>query len=137
MGPQIANPAMNTDKDMIPEAMGPQISLPTEDIDMGTNLANKDDPLEFASSHLMLYGVPNSEEFATIQNLTSTIATQLDLTIRRIFRVSDSPNQSFWFEMGSIDHARRMRTYMHHQQENGLELLVSYANYDDYVKALT
>ena len=137
MGPQIVNPAMNTDEDTIPEAMGPQIPLPTEDTDMGTNLTNEDDPLEFASSHLMLYGVPNSEEFATIQNLTSTIAARLDLTIRRIFRVSDSRNQSFWFEMESIDHARRMRTYMHHRQENGLEPLVSYANYDDYVKALT
>ena len=30
-----------------------------------------------------------------------------------------------------------MRMYMHHQQENNLELLVSYANYDNYIKALT
>ena len=74
MGPQIADPATNTDEDMIPEAMGPQIALPTKDIDMGMNLANQDDPLEFASSYLMLYRVPNLEEFTTIQNLTSTIA---------------------------------------------------------------
>lgn len=35
------------------------------------------DPLEFASSHLMLYKIPTSEDFITVQNLVTTIASRL------------------------------------------------------------
>jgi hypothetical protein len=135
MGPQILPSITDTDVGMIPEPMGPQIPILVEDTDTRMDVVDENDPLEFASSCLMLYGVPTSEEFTTIRNLISTIATRLDLTVRRILRVSDARSQSFWFEMESVDHARRMRTYMHHRRESELELLVSYANYDDFIKA--
>jgi hypothetical protein len=135
--PQIPTPTMIIDINVTPEAMGPQIPIVIEDTDMRTEVADENDPLEFASSYLMLYGVPTSEEFPTVQGLTSTIATRLGLTIRCICRVSDARSQSFWLELESVDDARRMRNYMHHRRENGLELLVSYADYDDYTKALS
>ena len=116
--------------------MGPQIPTPTVEADMDIDVGVVNDPLEFASSCLILYGVPTSEDFTSIQSLISTIAARLNLTVRCIFRASNVRGHSFWFEMESMDHARRMRTYMHHRRENGLELLVNYANYDDYVRTL-
>ena len=120
-----------------PEPMGPQIPIPTTDTDFRMGDTTIKDPLEFASSYLMLYGIPTSEDFTAVQNLVTTIVSRLDLTVRRLFRVNAEQSHSFWFEMASLEQAQLMRTYMHHRRENDLELLVSYANYDDYIKALT
>ena len=119
-----------------PEPMGPQIAVPATDLDVRMSDEIAEDPLEFASSHLMLYGIPTSEDFSTVQTLVNTIASRLDLTVKHLFRVTADRSHSFWFEMASVGQARQMRTYMHHRLENNLELLVSYANYEDYVRAL-
>ncbi|EDQ99451.1 uncharacterized protein LACBIDRAFT_316546 [Laccaria bicolor S238N-H82] len=126
------------DEDSIHEAMGPQIPPLTFTVDSEIEVeeAPPTDPLEFASSFLMLYGLPASEEFSTIQNLIASIAAHLQLTVRQIFRVCSDRSQNFWFEMESVDQARQMRTYMHHRRENSRELLVAYADYGDYVRAL-
>ena len=119
-----------------PEPMGPQITIPATDIDVRMDDAPLEDPLEFASSYLMLYGVPSSEDFTTVQTLITSIASRINLTVGRIFRVNMERSHSFWFEMESVEQARQMRMYMHHRRDNDLELLVSYADYEDYVKAL-
>ncbi|EDR09760.1 uncharacterized protein LACBIDRAFT_317869 [Laccaria bicolor S238N-H82] len=108
----------------------------TVDSEINTEAVTPADPLEFASSFLMLYGIPTSEEFPVIQDMITSIATCLHLTVRQIFQVSADRNQSFWFEMESMEQARQMRTHMHHRQENGIELRVAYADYEDYVGAL-
>lgn len=57
--------------------MGPQI--PTLTFTVESEVMTQEDiipdPLEFASSYLMLYGVPTSENFTTVQALVSAIAT--------------------------------------------------------------
>ena len=65
------------DKDPVDEAMGPQISveLPMEDVVMRESVAVTEDPLEFATSCLMLYGIPLSESFESVQNIVSDLAT--------------------------------------------------------------
>ena len=126
------------DEDSAGEAMGPQIPInfPGDDsMDMRTGAA-PEDPLEFASSYLSLYGLPLAQDFATVQALVVDIAARLQVSIRRIFRTTVGQNQSFWFETGSIDQARQLRNYMHHRQENGVELLVTFANYESYLRAL-
>ena len=55
---------------------------------------------------------------------------------RQIFRMTVSQNQIFWFETGSINQARQLRNYMHHWQESGVELLVTFGNYKNYLRAL-
>ena len=52
-----------------PEPMGPQIAAPAMDLDVRMSNEIVEDPLEFASSHLMLYGIPTSEDFSTVQTL--------------------------------------------------------------------
>ena len=120
-----------------PEPMGPQISVPATDLDIRMSDTAVEDPLEFTSSHLMLYGIPVSEDFAAVRTLVTTIASRLNLTVIRLFRVNMDQSHTFWFEMASVEQARQMRAYMHHQLENDMELLVSYADYKDYVRALT
>ncbi|EDR06693.1 uncharacterized protein LACBIDRAFT_328613 [Laccaria bicolor S238N-H82] len=126
------------DEDSIHEAMGPQIPPLTFTVDSEIRMeeAPVTDPLEFASAFLMLYGLPSSEGFSTTQSLITSIAARLHLTVRQIFRANSGHNQSFWFEMELVDQARQMRTYMHHRRENDRELLVTYADYEDYVGAL-
>lgn len=65
-----------------PEPMGPQIPIPMTDTDFRMGDKTIKDSLEFASSYLMLYGIPTSEDFTTVQNLVTTIASRLDLTVR-------------------------------------------------------
>ncbi|EDR14504.1 uncharacterized protein LACBIDRAFT_305160 [Laccaria bicolor S238N-H82] len=127
------------DEDLIHEAMGPQIPPLTFTVDseIRTEEAPAADPFKFASSFLMLYGISTLEGFSTIQNLITSIAARLRLTVRQIFRLSTDRNQNFWFEMDSVDQARQMRTYMHHRREGDRELLVAYADYEDYIGALT
>ena len=121
------------------EAMGPQIPTTPLYEEPVTRMEETimEDPLEFATSHLMIYGVPTSEGFASIQTLVANIASRLQLSIRRVFRTVVGQGQSFWLELGSVDQARQLRNYMHHRRENGVELLVSFANYENYIKALT
>ena len=77
--------------------MGPQIAVPATDLDVRMSDEITEDPLEFASSHLMLYGIPTSEDFSTVQTLVNTIASRLDLTVKRLFRVAADRSHSFWF----------------------------------------
>ena len=70
------------------EPMGPQISVPATDLDIRMSDTAMEDCLEFALSHLMLYGIPASEDFAAVQTLVTTIALRLDLTVIRLFRVT-------------------------------------------------
>ena len=125
------------DEDPVDEAMGPQISieLPMEDVVMRESVAVTEDPLEFATSCLMLYGIPLSESFESVQNIVSDLATRLQLSVHRIFRTLVGRNQSFWLETESVSQARQLRNFMHHRRENGIELLVSFADHEDYVGA--
>ncbi|EDQ99322.1 uncharacterized protein LACBIDRAFT_335126 [Laccaria bicolor S238N-H82] len=120
------------------DAMGPQIPPLTFTVDSEINMeaVTPADPLEFASSFLMLYGILTSEEFPVIQDMIMSIVTHLCLTVRQIFRVSADRNQSFWFEMESMEQAHQTRTHIHHKQENGIELRVAYADYEHYMEAL-
>ena len=95
-----------------------------------------EDPLEFTSSYLTLYGLPLTQDFTAVQALVINIPTRLQAPIRQIFRTTVGQNQSFWFETGSINQARQLRNYMHHHQENRVELLVTFANYENYLRAL-
>ena len=65
------------DEDPVDEAMDPQISveLPVEDVVMRESIAVTEDPLEFMISCLMIYGIPLSESFESIQNIVSDLAT--------------------------------------------------------------
>ena len=47
--------------------MGPQIAVPATDLDVRMSDEIIEDPLEFTSSHLMLYSIPTSEDFSTVQ----------------------------------------------------------------------
>ena len=89
-----------------PRPMGPQIPIPTTDTDFRMGDTTIEDPLEFASSYLMLYRISTSEDFITVQNLVTTIASRLDLTVRRLFRVNAEQSHSFWFEMALVEPAR-------------------------------
>ena len=84
----------------------------------------------------MIYGIPLSVDFGTVQTIVSDLAMQLHLSVHRIFRTSVGRNQSFWLEMESVSQARQLRNFMHHRRKNKIELLVSYANHKDYVGAL-
>ena len=70
------------------EPMGPQISVPATDPDIRMSDTAMEDRLEFALSHLMLYGIPSSEDFAAVQTLVTTIALRLNLTVIWLFRVT-------------------------------------------------
>ena len=48
------------------EPMGSQISVPATDPDIRMSDTAVEDPLEFTSSHLMLYGIPVSEYFTAV-----------------------------------------------------------------------
>ena len=126
------------DEDPEEETMGPQIpaELPVEDVVMGESVAVAEDPLEFATSCLMIYGIPLTVDFGTVQTIVSDLAMQLHLSVHHIFRTSIGRNQSFWLEMESVSQARQLRNFMHHRSENRIELLVFYANHEDYVGAL-
>ena len=78
-----------------PEPMGPQISVPATDLDIRMSDTAMEDPLEFASSHLMLYGIPASEEFSAVRTLVTTIASRLDLTVICLFRVTADRSHTF------------------------------------------
>lgn len=89
------------EEDLAGEAMGPQIPinfLVDDSMDMRTE-AMLEDPLEFASSYLTLYGPPLTQDFTAVQALVVNIATRLQAPIRQIFRIIVSQNQSFWFKM--------------------------------------
>ena len=120
------------------ETMGPQIpaELPMEDVVMGESVGVAEDLLEFATSCLMIYRIPLTVDFRTVQTIVSNLATQLHLSVHHIFRTSVGRNQSFWLEMESVSQVHQLRNFMHHRHENGIELLVSYANHEDYVGAL-
>ena len=64
------------------------------------------------------------------------IASRLNVTVRHLVRVTADRSHNFWFEMTLVEQVQQMRAYMHHQIENNLELLVFYADYEDYDKAL-
>ncbi|EDR09348.1 uncharacterized protein LACBIDRAFT_326071 [Laccaria bicolor S238N-H82] len=68
-------------EDSTAEAMGPQIAVDTPVMDavMDEREAVIEDPLEFATSCLMIYGVPLAEGFESMQTRVSSIATQLHL----------------------------------------------------------
>lgn len=127
------------DEDSAGEAMGPQIPmiLPIEAPEARTDETLTEDPLEFASPYLMIYGIPLTEGFASIQSLITSMASRLQLSVNRIFRTVVGQSQSFWLATGSTDQARQLRNYAHHRHENNVELLISFANYEDYVRALT
>ena len=86
--------------------MGPQISVPATDPDIRMSDTAVEDPLEFPSSHLMLYGIPVSEDFTAVRTLVTMIASRLDLTVTRLFRVNADRSHTFWFEMASVGQAR-------------------------------
>jgi hypothetical protein len=64
--------------------MGPQIPLTTsvEDSELRVEQTIVADPLEFASSHLMIYGISMSEGFKAIQSLSLDIASRLESSVR-------------------------------------------------------
>ena len=103
-------------KDPVDEAMGPQISveLPMEDVVMRESVAVTEDPLEFTTSCLMLYGISLSESFESIQNIVSNLAMRLQLSVHHIFRTLVRWNQSFWLETESVSQAQQLRNFMHH-----------------------
>ena len=78
------------DEDPVEEAMGPQIpaELPVEDVVMRESVAVVEDPLEFATSCLMIYGILLSVDFETMQTIVTNLAAQLHLSVHRIFRTS-------------------------------------------------
>ena len=78
------------DKDPVKEAMGPQIpaELPVEDVVMRESVAVVEDPLEFATSCPMIYGIPLSVDFKTVQTIVTNLAAQLHLSVCHIFRIS-------------------------------------------------
>ena len=118
--------------------MGPQIpaELPVEDVVMRECVAVVEDLLEFATSCLMIYGIPLSVDFETVQTIVTNLAAQLHPSVHHIFRTSVGRNQSFWLETESVNQARQLCNFMHHHRENEIELLVSYAHHEDYVGAL-
>ena len=95
------------DEDPVEEAMGPQIpaELPVEDVVMRESVAVVEDPLEFATSCLMIYGIPLTVDFETMQTIVANLAAQLHLSVHRIFRTSIGRNQSFWLETESVNQA--------------------------------
>ena len=103
---------------------------------MGESMAVAEDLLKFATSCLMIYGILLLVDFRTVQTIVSDLATQLHLSVHCIFRTSVSRNQSFWLEMESVSQAHQLHNFRHHRRENGIELLASYANHEDYVGAL-
>ena len=50
----------------VPEPMGPQISVPATDQDIRMSDTIAEDPLEFATSYLMLHSIPAAEDFTTV-----------------------------------------------------------------------
>ena len=70
--------------------MGPQIpaQLPVEDVVMGESMAVAEDPSEFTTLCLMIYGIPLLVDFGTVQTIVSNLAMQLHLSVHRIFRTS-------------------------------------------------
>ena len=125
------------DEDPVNKAMGPQISveLPVEDVIMRISVAVTEDPLEFATLCLMIYGIPLLESLESIQNIVSDLAMRLQLSVHHIFRTIVRRNQSFWLETESVSQVHQLRNFMHHRRENGIELLVSFADHEDYVGA--
>ena len=95
------------DEDPVDQAMRPHISveLPMEDVVMKESVAVTEDPLEFATSCLMLYGIPLLESFKSIQNIVSDLATRLQQSVHCIFRTLVGRNQSFWLETESVSQA--------------------------------
>ena len=87
----------------VPEPMGPQISVPATDQDIRMSDTIAENPLEFAMSYLMLYGIPTSEDFTTVQSLVTTIVSRLNVTVRHLVRVTADRSHNFWFEMTSVE----------------------------------
>ena len=89
----------------VPEPMGSQISVPETDQDIRMSDTIAEDPLEFATSYLMLYSIPATEDFTTVQSLVTTIASRLNVTVRHLVRVTADWSHNFWFEMMSVEQA--------------------------------
>ena len=87
--------------------MGPQIlaMVPMEDIIIRENMAVSEDPLEFTTSCLMIYGIPLSMDFKAMRTIVSNLTMQVHLSVHHIFRTSIRRNQSFWLETESVSQA--------------------------------